>query len=209
MVQKFPAGIVKEFGVFNVLRAPSQVQDFLDSIPINFEEGRETCRSPLMVLRHKKAHCMEGAMLAAAAFWHQGARPLLLDLKTTNDDFDHVVAPFRVHGRWGAVSKTNHAVLRYRDPVYASVRELAMSYFHEYFLDSGVKTLRSYSAPFDLAQLGGSWLTSKKNLWDIGKALDDSPHFKIFDPKVAHTLRLAHPVEREAGELVEWKKSGA
>jgi len=92
-------------------------------------------------------------MLAAAALWHNGYPSLLLDLKTTDADADHVVALFKEGGRWGAISKTNHAVLRYRDPVYRDPHELAMSYFNEYFLDSGVKTMRSFSAaPFDISQ---------------------------------------------------------
>ena len=158
-MRKFPSPYRKEFEIFKKLDTPVKIQDFLDAIRINFEVKRETCRSPLMVLRHKEAHCMEGAMLAAACFWYNGQRPLLLDLKTMvrprspqEKDDDHVVALFKENGRWGAVSKTNHAGLRYRDPVYKTVRELALSYFHEYFLDNGVKTMRSYSAPFSLLQ---------------------------------------------------------
>jgi hypothetical protein len=93
---------------------------------------------------------MEGALLAAAILEFHGHKPLLLDLRSTNDDLDHVVALFKQFGCWGAISKTNHVVLRYREPVYKTLRELAMSYFHEYFLDNGKKTLREYSVPFDL-----------------------------------------------------------
>ncbi|HET8948175.1 MAG TPA: hypothetical protein VFQ07_14450, partial [Candidatus Polarisedimenticolia bacterium] len=122
--------------LFRRLRTPAAIQDYLDRIPTNFETHGQTCRSPRGVVRAGVAHCLEAALLAAAAFWFHGRPPLLLDLKARRDDFDHVVAPFLERGRWGAISKTNHAVLRWRDPVYASVRELAMSYFHEYFKDS-------------------------------------------------------------------------
>jgi hypothetical protein len=153
---------------------------------------------------------MEGAMLAAAALWHAGYAPLLLDLKTTDKDDDHVVALFKEGGRWGAVSKTNHAVLRYRDAVYRDPRELAMSYFNEYFLDSGVKTLRSYSAPFDLLKYGvkhsDGWLTTRDDLLDIAAALDFSKHFQIIKKGDARKLRLADRSEIEAGKIVEWKK---
>src|ERR1700689_2528610 len=126
-MRRFPDLGYEEFDIFKKINSPSKVQDFLNGIPANFDAGKRTCRSPLMALRRNEAHCMEGAMLAAAIFWYHGQRPLGLDLKTTERDDDHVVALFKQGDRWGAVSKTNHAVLRYRDPVYANVRELVMS----------------------------------------------------------------------------------
>lgn len=141
---------LSEIKIFTKLDSPEKIQDFLESIKINFEEKGDTCYSPRMVIRNQKAHCMEGALFAAAALEFHGARPLVLDLRSIHKDFDHVVAPFRQFGCWGAISKTNHPVLRYREPVYKTSRELAMSYFHEYFMDNGKKTLREYSEPFDL-----------------------------------------------------------
>lgn len=202
-MKRFPKDYPEEFAVFKKLATPAKVQDFLETLPINFERGGDTCRSPLMTLRAKEAHCMEGALLAAAAFWYQGEPPLLLDLKTGRGDESHVVTLFKRNGRWGAVSKTNHAVLRYRDPVYTSPRELAMSYFHEYFLDNGRKTLRSYSKPFDLREYKGDWLTAKKNLWKLIDALDVSPHIKIL-PRAKLNLRRAELIEQKAGKLVQW-----
>ena len=202
-MHKFPAIYKKHFSVFKKLNSPSKIQDFINKIPINFEPEGETCSSPLMVLKNKKAHCMEGAVLAAACFWHNGERPLLLDLKTYKDD-DHVVALFKRNGYWGAVSKTNHAVLRYRDPVFKTIRELALSYFNEYFLDSGVKTMRSYSSPFSLFKYDDDWLVSEKHIWRIPEELDDSRHFKIFP--AGTRLRLADPIEIETGKITEWKR---
>lgn len=201
-MKRFLKGHPKEFSVLKKLTTPAKVQDFLETLPINFERRGDTCRSPLMALRAKKAHCMEGALLAAAAFWYHGEPPLLLDLKTGRGDESHVIALFKQNGRWGAVSKTNHAVLRYRDPVYASPRELAMSYFHEYFLDNGRKTLRSYSKPFDLRKYNGDWLTAPKHLWKLIDALDRSPHVRIAPRAIA--LRRADVIERKAGKLVQW-----
>ena len=121
--------------------------------------------SPRRALREGKMHCFEGALLAATALWLRGEGPLLLDLKT-KDDFDHVVALYKKNDRWGAISKTNHATLRFRDPVYRTVRELAVSYFHEYFDNkSGKKTLRSYSRPLDLRTFGTNWITTEKDLY--------------------------------------------
>jgi hypothetical protein len=202
-MKRFPKECPKEFEVLKKLDTPIKVQDFIEALPINFERGGDTCRSPLMTLRAGKAHCMEGALLAAAAFWCHGERPLLLDLKTGRDDESHVVALFKRHGRWGAVSKTNHAVLRYRDPVYRTLHELAMSYFHEYFLDNGRKTLKSYSKPFDLLKYKSDWLTNKKHLWGLIDVLDRSPHISII-PR-GTKLRSADPIERKAGKLVQWR----
>ena len=176
---------------------------------MNFTGRKHTYASPLVVLETKKAHCMEGAMLAAAALWHLGQRPLLLDLTTAAGDDDHVVALFKEGGRWGAISKTNHAVLRYRDAVYRDPRELAMSYFNEYFLDSGVKTMRSYSAPFDLLKYGDEWLTSRDDLGDIAADLDFSRHFQIIKKGAERKLRRADKSEIEAGKIVEWEKNTA
>ncbi len=196
-------------GFLAKLRGPAAIQDFLNGLRINFESDGETCRSPLQVMAHKEAHCMEGAMLAAAALWRHGEPPLLLDLRTAHGDDDHVVALFKRKGHWGAISKTNHAVLRFRDPVYRTVRELALSYFNEYFLDSGRKTMRSWSAPYSLLRFGTRWLTAQEDLWEIPRALDHSPHFQVLPGSDVRELRAADPIEIGAGKLTEWRPRGS
>lgn len=193
-----------EFRALKKLNTPRKIQDFLDTIPINKETDVETCTSPLITLRRNTAHCMEGALLAALALMLHGHRPLILDLKTARHDVDHLVALFKQNGYWGGITKTNHAVLRYREPVYRNVRELAMSYFHEYFLNDGRKTLRQYSAPFDLTRWEGDWMTSTDDLWDLQNAIDDSPHHPIVNRSQIANLRRADNIEREAGRLTEW-----
>jgi len=193
--------------VFKNLNTPQKIQDFLDTIAINFEKNGETLMSPRRVLREKKSHCIEAALLAAAALSYHGARPLLLDLKASKHDYDHVVALYKKNNFWGAISKSNHASLRFRDPVYKTVRELALSYFHEYFENKkGKKTLRSYSRPFNLNKYGKKWLTSEENLWHIAQDLDDSPHFPIAPLKNIKKARPADKMELRAGKLTEWKK---
>lgn len=197
----------KELSVLKRLNAPHKIQDFLDTLPINFEKGGDTCMSPRRVLREKKAHCIEGALLAATALWMHGQRPLLLDFKTTPEDEDHVVALYKQGDFWGAISKTNHAMLRFRDPIYRSIRELALSYFHEYFmLETGQKTLKSFSRPFSLKRFGTKWLTSEKNLWYIAEALDRSPHSLAVPKKNRAHIRRISKIEREAFRLTEWTK---
>jgi len=193
----------RELDLFDRLHTPEKIQTFLNTIPFNFSVHGDTIYSPRGVIQHKQAQCMEGALFAAAVLWYHGYRPLLLDLRSSRDDDDHVIALFKKGNYWGAISKTNHAVLRYRDPIYKSPRELAMSYFHEYFLNaSGKKTLLHFSRPFSLAQYGLSWVVAKDNLWHIAEALDDAPH-EPFIPKGVK-LRLADMVERTAGKVTEW-----
>lgn len=194
----------KELRLFRRLDTPTKIQSFLNTVPFNFSLRGDTLHSPRTMVTKKSAQCLEGALFASSVLWHHGHRPLLLDLRSGKGDDDHVVALFRKNGYWGAISKTNHAVLRYRDPIYKSVRELAMSYVHEYFLNTnGKKTLRDHSRPFSLARYGTSWITSKENLWNIAEDLDDSPHLPLIPKGV--TLRPADMVERQAGSIVEWK----
>ena len=128
-----------------------------------------------------------------------------MELKAVDHDFDHVVALFEIDGGIGAISKTNHGVLRYREPVYKNVRELAMSYFHEYFLDDGEKTLRSYSDPVDLSRFDKrKWMTADDDLWDVYNYLDTVKHHPILTLSQIKRLRKADPIERKMGTLTEW-----
>lgn len=193
-----------EFDALKPLNTPRKIQDFLDTIPANKEKPVETCTSALVTLRRNKAHCMEGALVAALALWMHGQPPLILDLKSGRDDVDHLVVLFRKNGYWGGITKTNHAVLRYREPIYRDVRELAVSFFHEYFLNSGKKTLRKYSRPFDLRTWDGDWITRDDDLWDLQNAIDDSPHLPLVNRRQVAGLRKADQIEIRAGKLKEW-----
>lgn len=198
----------EELQIFSRLDTPLKIQDFLNQLPQNFYESSDTCYSPRMVLQKKRAHCFEGALFAATVLWYHGGKPLLLDLVADPYDYDHVVALFRQGGCWGAISKTNYAVLRYREPIYKTVRELALSYFHEYFMDDGRKTLRKYSQPFDLRKFNkDNWVISSKPLWYIGDALDKSLHLPILNNKQIKNLRKADEIEIKAGKLRQWKNT--
>lgn len=199
-----------EIALFQKLDTPQKIQDFIDTIPVNFEPEGDTCLSPRLVLRQNRAHCIEGAILAALILRFHGQEPLLVDLETTRDDFDHVIAVFKQHGHWGAISKTNHAVLRYREPVYKTIRELVLSFFHEYFLnETGEKTLRSFSKPINLKIFDDQhWMTSEKEVWSIAEHLVQVPHVKLLSRKQIKTLRPATEVERRLGSIVEWEKHG-
>lgn len=197
-----------ELAVFKTLTTPHKIQDFLDTIPINLDKKGGTCFSPRMVLQKGRAHCIEGAFVAATALWLHGERPLLLDLKALSVDYDHVVALYKKNGFWGAISKTNHPVLRFRDPIYRSPRELALSYFHEYTLPkTGQKTLRSYSRPFSLKQFGPNWITSEKQLWGIALALDESQHFPLIPKGHEKLIRPLSAIELKACKLSEWERT--
>ncbi|MBP9771690.1 MAG: hypothetical protein KBD16_02075 [Candidatus Pacebacteria bacterium] len=201
-MRRFPFPDTPEFQVFKKLTSPAKVQDFVNAIPMNFEKNGETCHSPRAVLTHKKAQCLEGALLAAAVLWYHGRPPLLLDLETNHSDESHVVALFTEDGYWGAISKTNHGVLRYRDPVYKTIRELALSYFNEYFLHNGKKTLRTFSKrPFSLLDFEDEWLTADYPVWNVHDELIDAPHEKIAPDRVMRRLRPADSIEIKAGKL--------
>jgi hypothetical protein len=195
-------GLTKsEFAILRRLSTPQKIQKFVDAIPQNFEVGGETCLSVRETLRQRRALCIEGAMVAAAALWVHGEPPLLMDLHAERD-WDHIVTLFKRNGCWGAISKTNTPVLRWRDPVYRSLRELAMSYMHEYTNRRYQKTLRSYSVAFDLRRIDpAEWVTKQKSCWDVGWAIDDIRHYSLITRRQAKTLRLRDSIEREAQQL--------
>lgn len=197
----------EEKKILRKLNTPAKIQDFLNRIPANFEREGDTCFSPRIVLRQNRAQCMEGAMFAAVAFRMHGKTPLVVDLETSNKDFAHVIAVFQVGKLWGAISKSNHASLRYREPIYKNIRELVMSYFHEYFNDDGKKTLRSYSRPINLSHFDTQgWMTSEKPVWYIPEYLAKIPHIPIAPKSALQKLRRADEIEIKVGKLVEWEK---
>ena len=157
-----------------------------------------------MVLRAQSAHCIEAAILGAYILSLHGYQPLLVHLASTKIDKDHVIAPFRIKGYWGALSKGNHVTLRYRDPVYKTIRELAMSYFNEYYLENGAKTMRSYSKPLNLKTFSSDWIVQKDDLWDIDNKLDKIKHYDIAPKDIIRSLRKADLIERKALDLTEY-----
>jgi hypothetical protein len=190
------------------LSSPIKIQNYLDRLPINHEKQGETHMSPRLVIREKKAHCFEGALLAAAALWYHGEKPLLMDLVSHPQDDDHVITLYKKNGYWGAISKTNHPGLRFRDPVYKTTRELAVSYFHEWFFYAdGIKSLVSYSKPLNLKTLGTSWITDEDGLWHFDKHLNRLPHFRIYPAQNKRHIRPASKIERKAAATEEWLES--
>lgn len=192
------------------LDTPIKIQNFLVKFPQNFEPAGDTARSVQSALNAGCAHCVEGAMIAAAALWIQGHPPLLIDL-CAHQDMDHVVAPFKQNGKWGAISKTNYACLRWRDPVYRTVRELVMSYFHEY-AKGPRKSLLSYSAPFNLRKISPKlWVTQTEPCWVLTTLISEVKHFKILDARELKKMRRRDPVEMQTDSLTsfpipKWKK---
>jgi hypothetical protein len=186
------------------LKTPAQIQDFIDKIRPNFELDGDTCLSAGEALIQRHAHCIEAAFIAACALWMNGEPPLLLDFQARGDD-DHVVAIYRQHGCWGAISKSNHVWLRNRDAVYRNLRELAMSYFHEYVGD-GCRTMLTYSVPFDLRRFDPKlWVSGKKNCWEIAGALDATRHYRLINKAQVRSLRAPDPIEHRADKLRDFR----
>jgi hypothetical protein len=182
----------REWNTLRRLSTPAKIQRFLDvDLGYNKEPDGPTCRSPRRVLRDRIAHCMEGALFGAAALRVQGFPPLLLDLEAVHDD-DHVLAVFKERGHWGAIAKSNYAGLRFREPVYRTLRELVMSYFEHYFNLRAEKTLRNYSRPVNLARFDGiDWMTTEQDLWAI-------PNYLL---TIAHTALLAPGLDRRLARV--------
>jgi hypothetical protein len=194
-----------EFALLRRLDTPRRIQAFVYGLEQNFEVGGETCLTVREVLRTRRAHCIEGAMLAACAFWVNGEPPLLLDMRAVND-FDHVVAIYRRHGLWGAISKTNGIFLRSRDPVYRDLRELAMSYFHEYANRRNHKTLREYSVPYDLRRMDPRvWVSGDDGAWRVATALDGIRHFSLVAGRHLRLVSRRDPFERRASTLSQYR----
>jgi len=196
----------REFAALERLDTPQKIQMYLHDLRQNFEPDGETCRTVREVLRTQRAHCIEGAMLAAAALWVHGEPPLLLDMRA-EQDFDHVVTLFRRNGCWGAISKTNGIGLRWRDPVYRTLRELAMSYFHEYTNRRNHKTLREYSVPFDLRRIDASvWVSGTKHCWTVAERLDVIRHFRLVNGHQLRAVARRDPFERRIAILGQYRK---
>ena len=189
------------------LNTPNKIQDFLDTLPANFEPDGDTHMSPRRLLKAGVAHCTEGAIFAAACLLFHSRDAFLMDLRSLPSDQDHVVTLFKERGLWGAISKTNHAVLRWRDPIYRSPRELAMSFAHEYYLKDGRKSLIAYSKPFALTRYAPQrWITAEDDLDWLIIALDDSPHVLLAPHETLKRRRRASVFERRVTDEPEWRR---
>jgi hypothetical protein len=178
----------RELRLFKRLSSPIKIQHYLNAIAYDPEYATS---SPRWVIKERKANCFEGALLAAAALRQIGYEPLLVDIESWNDD-DHVLAVFKKRGYWGAVAKSNYTVLRFREPVYRSIRELVISYFDVYFNPFGQKTMRSYSLPLNLRRFDSrNWMTTDEDIGYIGDKLNQIKHIRVLTPAMIRSLSLA------------------
>ncbi len=193
----------RERKIFRRLTSPAKIQRFLDDeIGYNKEPDGDTCYSPRRVLRERVAHCMEGALVAALALRRLGYPPLVVDLEAVRDS-DHVLAVYRLDGHWGAVAQSDYSGLRSREPVYATIRELVMSYFEHYFNPAGEKTLRAYSRPVNLSRFDRrlEWMTTFDEVWAIPEYLCEIPHTSILTKAVERRLARMDRRLYEAGRV--------
>jgi hypothetical protein len=186
------------------LRRPERIQSFVNRIPWNAEPDGHTARSVVGVLEHNAAHCIEGAFVAAAALALAGHPPLLMDMGAARGDVDHVVALFRRRGHWGAISKSNSPLLRYRDPIYRSLRELSLSFFPQY-VKGRRKTLRTYSVSVDLRKYDPAlWVTHPEPVCqEMVDVLTVARHFPIVPPEAENDLRPIDEIEEQSSLMSE------
>ena len=195
----------KELRTLRALRNPAQIQKFIDGLEY---QHADTAWGPRRVLREGKGHCLEGAILAAAALRINGHPPLVMDLEAVRDD-DHVIALYREGGLWGGIAKSNFAGLRFRAPIYRTPRELALSYFDHYYNLRGERTLRSYSAPVNLARLDREhWMTAEEDLWCVVDLLMAAKHYPLMPDKTARRLPRLDRRSYEAGMHGWVRKAG-
>lgn len=191
-----------EARVLRRLKTPALIQRFLDEeVNYNKEIGGNTCLSPRRILRERRAQCMEGALFAASALRFLGYPPLLMDLEATRDT-DHVIAIYKKNGAWGALGKSNFSGLRLREPIYRTLRELAMSYFEGYFNLRRQKTLRSYSQPVDLRRFDSQdWERAEEFVWFVPEHLCEIPHTPLLTPAQERELALVDRRLFDAGKF--------
>jgi hypothetical protein len=161
----------------------------------------DTAWSPRRVLQENTSHCFEGATLAAAALRAIGYPPLVIDLEAEHDT-DHVVAVYRLHDHWGAIAKSNYTGCRYREPVYRTLRELALSYFDVYFNLRRERSLRTFSRPVNLTRFDArDWMTTNEQLWFIAEYLFTIRHHSLLRPGMAKRLHRLDDRSFRAGCL--------
>ena len=186
----------QDLRTLRALNTPTKIQRFIDALTYQYAD---TAWSPQRVLRERKGHCLEGALLAAAALRIHGHPPLLMDLEAVHDD-DHVLALYREQGLWGSIAKSNFAGLRFRAPVYRTARELALSYVEHYYNLRGERTLRAYSRPVNLQRLDRlHWMTAEEDVWCVPEFLIAAKHYPLFPHKVASALPRLDRRSFEAG----------
>jgi hypothetical protein len=187
----------RELRTLRSLDSPIKIQRFLDRLPYHHAK---TVWSPRVVLRERTAHCLEGAIFAAAALRVNGGAPLLWDIEAVRDD-DHVLALYRVRGHWGAIATSNYSGLRFREPVYRTLRELAVSLFDDYFNYGGERTMRAYTTrPVDLRRFDSrAWMTSEDDLWYIPEHLCTIRHTSILQPWMKDRLNRVGDRSLKAG----------
>src|SRR5277367_3736125 len=184
------------------LKTPHGIQRYLDDMPYHLAD---TAWSPRRVLKENTAHCFEGATLAAAALRANGYPPLVFDLEAEQDT-DHVIAIYRAHGHWGAIAKSNYTGCRYREPVYRSLRELALSYFDVYFNLRGDRSLRTFSRAVDMKRFDHlNWMTTDKPVWFVAEYLLTIAHTPLISPAQAKRLHRLDGRSYRAGLLEQAK----
>jgi hypothetical protein len=191
----------KELRQLRALNTPAKIQGFLDRVPYHLEN---TAWSPRRVLAEQTAHCLEGAIFAAAALRVNGFPALILDLEADKDT-DHVMAVFRQNGGWGAIASSNYSTCRFRAPIHRTLRELALSYFDGYFNLRGERSLRTFSQPVDLKRFDHKdpsldWMTTEKPVWFIAEYLLDIPHTPLLTPRMLKSLKDIPRVDKRLFE---------
>ena len=187
----------QERRIIGRISSPHDVQELLDGFVYS---SNSWYRSPWRVLRDRKAHCYDGAVFAAALLSLLGHPPLIVNMFPNSRDDEHLVAPFRIRGAWGAVGKSNFVGLRYREPIHRTLRELMISYFEQFYNVAGEKTLRSYTRPLTISiRKFGMWVSDDDAMERIADTLNTMRRYPVVTPPMVRTLTKVDPRSYEAG----------
>lgn len=193
-----PGWTKAEARLVDALDTPFKIQSFLDATEYSDDP---IYRSPRRVMRDRKAHCVDGALFACACLRRHGRPPLVLDMTAENDD-DHFLAVVRAGRFLGAVAKSNFVGIRFREPLFRTVRELSLSYFEDYYNTAGEKTLRGHSALVDLSRFDAArWETEDAGIEAITEAIGRMRHTPLLTPAQRRALSPVDPLRLKAGLL--------
>ena len=190
----------QERQLLDTLNSPFKTQSFLDGIEYPSGEENRSCPE---VLRQRKAHCLDGGLFAAMALRRIGYRPRIMDLQPDpGRDDDHVLALFQIDGFWGALAKSNYSGLRFREAIYRTTRELALSYFEDFFNVLGEKTMRTCSRVIHLERFDHlNWMTESSGVDAIEVYLKKVKTHPLISKEQAARLSLVDKRSFEAGTL--------
>jgi hypothetical protein len=186
---------VKERQIIRRLNSPPKVQQFVNELVYNQNDRV----SILDVIRKGTGDCLEAAVFASVVLACHKIPNSLVGLKSVRDE-DHALCVFKQEHGYGAIAQSKYLGLRYRNPVYASHRELVMSYFESYYNYFGEYTLRGFSKPLLLRSITKAQLADTTYMCELDDRLSELPCTQLVPASI--TLPRVSPLKFKQEVLV-------